>query len=511
MTYYEIHRMFREDYSISQISRDLGLNRRTIRRYLAMNEAQYEQYISVQSNRNKELIPFLEFVKYKLGKYPETSAAQMHDWLKEQHDYFPKVSPKTVYNFVMWVRQTFDLPKIHPEREYLIVDEQPYGKQAQVDFGEYNMRDGNGHRVKVWFFTMVLSRSRHKYVLFSEHHFTSETAIEAHERAFAFFQGIPDEIVYDQDRVFIVDENKGDIILTDVFKAYTKERSFSLHFCRKSDPESKGKIENVVKFTKQNFLYNRPFYNIETLNDEAIAWLGRTANLMPHNCTKKSPVDEWRIELPFLHPYVPIKIQPMQKTYSVRHDHSITWKGNFYKLPLGTYKGKNTQVYIKKEAGQIIISDLSGKEIYRHTIPEGRGHVVTNTDLRRDKSAAIEELIQNVSQLFDDVDGARKLLETIHVDKPRYVRDQLILIRQTVEKCDKKIADQALAYCIQNNVHGANDFKMVVKKYTQDMVPQIKMGINSLNPLTGSTSLTATMIPATSKIIDYDNLILNKN
>ena len=57
-----------------------------------------------------------------------------------------------------------NLPKIHPEREYLIVDEQPYGKQAQVDFGEYNMRDGNGHRVKVWFFTMVLSRSRHKYV-----------------------------------------------------------------------------------------------------------------------------------------------------------------------------------------------------------------------------------------------------------------------------------------------------------------------------------------------------------
>jgi transposase len=114
-----------------------------------------------------------------------------------------------------------------------------------VDFGEYNLRDVNGKRVKVWFFVMVLSRSRFKYVWFSEHPFTSELAIGAHEKAFGCFGGIPDEIVYDQDKVFIVDENKGDLILTDGFRAYTKERSFQLHFCRKSDPESKGKIEKA--------------------------------------------------------------------------------------------------------------------------------------------------------------------------------------------------------------------------------------------------------------------------
>lgn len=140
-----------------------------------------------------------------------------------------------------------------------MVAETSYGKQAQVDFGEYNLHDNQGKRVKVFFFTSVLSRSRYKYVWFSDQYFTSELAIEAHEKAFAFFGGIPDEIVYDQDKVFIVSENKGDIILTDRFKAYVKERSFKLYFCRRSDPESKGKIENVVSTP------SRAFYTTELL------------------------------------------------------------------------------------------------------------------------------------------------------------------------------------------------------------------------------------------------------
>jgi len=39
-----------------------------------------------------------------------------------------------------------------------------------------------------------------KYVRFSAIPFTSRTAIDAHEEAFKFFEGIPKEVVYDQDR-----------------------------------------------------------------------------------------------------------------------------------------------------------------------------------------------------------------------------------------------------------------------------------------------------------------------
>jgi hypothetical protein len=469
--------MYREDYSVSKISRELLLNRRTVRSYLSMSESQYELFLINQCERKKELQPFEDFVKTRLEKYQDTSAAQMHDWLKEKHSDFPYTSPKTVYNFVMWVRQKYNLPKISPGREYMIVEELPYGQQAQVDFGEYNLRDVNGKRVKVWFFVMVLSRSRFKYVWFSEHPFTSELAIGAHEKAFGCFGGIPDEIVYDQDKVFIVDENKGDLILTDAFRAYTKERSFQLHFCRKADPESKGKIENGVKYVKQNFLYNRSFYTIETLNDDVVGWLGRTANVMPHNRTMKPPYDEWILEKPFLKPYTEFVIKPSQTPYTVRKDNAISWKGNFYVLPLGTYKGQ----------------------------------VVSNTDLRRDKLGSIEELIQQVSQLFDNPGQAVPFLREIHGEKPRYIRDQLTSIRHTIEKYDKQTINEALDYCSQNSVYSAIDFKAVVEQKTRNKTTLPDPVIIRLNPLTGSLSPNATIEPATSKITEYQSLMQNKN
>ncbi|MEP6677188.1 MAG: DDE-type integrase/transposase/recombinase [Ferruginibacter sp.] len=278
--YHEIQRMNREGLSVSQISRTLVLNWRTVKNYLSMSERDFDRSMEKQSDRKKNLLPYEAFIKSRLELYPDTSAAQMHDWIKEHYPASAEVSSKTVFNFVVWVRQHYNIPKTGNTREYEVVEELPYGKQAQADFGEYNLRDNQGKRVKVFFFTIVLSRSRFKFVWFQDQYFTSELAIEAHEKAFAFFGGIPDEIVYDQDKVLIVSENKGDLILTDRFRAYTRERPFKLHFCRRSDPESKGKVENVVKYTKQNFLYNRPFWDVENLNQEALGWLGRTANMM---------------------------------------------------------------------------------------------------------------------------------------------------------------------------------------------------------------------------------------
>jgi hypothetical protein len=211
-----------------------------------MSEQEFEQMMINQSDRNKVLAPYETFVKSRLEKFRDTPSAQMHDWLKENYQDLPKVSPKTVFNFVSWIRRRHNLPFIKPPREYEMVEELPYGKQAQVDFGEYNMRNPSGNRVKVFFFIMILSRSRFKYIWFTDRYFTSQLAVDAHEKAFAYFNGIPMEIVYDQDKVFMVSENGGDLILTDTFRSYTREQSFSLYFCRKADPESKGKVMPIA-------------------------------------------------------------------------------------------------------------------------------------------------------------------------------------------------------------------------------------------------------------------------
>ena len=218
MTYHTVHQLHRDGLSISRISKELVLDWRTVKKYLSMTESDYEQFLQNQSERKKDLEPYEGFAKARLTKYPETSAAQMHDWLKEHYPDFPAVDSKTVFNFVCWVRQKYHLQKVVVQRDYAMVAESAYGAQAQADFGEYNLRNSQGRQVKVYFFIMTLARSRYKYVFFSTTRFTTELSIQAHQQAFAYLEGIPATVVYDQDRLFLVSENHGDLILTEKFR-----------------------------------------------------------------------------------------------------------------------------------------------------------------------------------------------------------------------------------------------------------------------------------------------------
>lgn len=506
MNYYEIHKLHREGHSMSHISEYLGMNWRTVKKYLAMNEQEYEVFLDRSSRRNKVLSDYEEFVRSKLRTFPNTSSAQMHDWLKENQQDFPNVSAKTVFNFVMWVRQKYHLPKTTEHRQFSMTEELPYGQQAQVDFGEYNIRSSDGKRVKVYFFTMVLSRSRFKFVWFINRPFTAWLAIQAHEAAFAYFNGIPNVVVYDQDKVFLVSENGGDIILTEEFKNYTRQRSFVLHFCRKADPQSKGKVENVVKYTKQNFLYNRTYFNIDTLNDEAVSWLGRTANSTSHGTTGKIPADEKIKEQPFLTSFHPLTIRPAKSTYAVRKDNTISYKGNFYSLPLGTFKGKQTSVCVHLDSTTLVITDAtSEQEICRHSIPTGKGQKVLNTDHKRDKSTAINQMLDETARLFADPQQALAWLEMIRADKPRYIRDQLIIIRKAVARQDHENITKALEYCTDYHIYSAADFNDILDLKSDQ--PSVDCEESRINPLSGQAQDNAYIQPDKSNIDDYQSIL----
>lgn len=508
MIYYEIHRMHREDHSISKISEFLVLNRRTVSRFLSMSERDYEEFLIKQSSRQRKLQPYEEFVRERLEVYRDTSSAQMHDWLKESHPDFPVVSQKTVFNFVSWVREKHRLPLVTPERQFQQLPETPYGQQAQVDFGEYNMRTTTGTRAKVFFFTLVLSRSRFKYVWFTDRYFTSEMAIQAHELAFGYIMGVPDEIVYDQDKVFMVSENGGDIILTEAFRSYTRAQGFNLHFCRKADPQSKGKVENVVKYVKQNFLYNRTYHNIQTLNDEVMGWLGRTANGLPHGTTQKEPCTEVNIERPFLQPHSPyaLRVVTAPKPYAVRKDNTISYRGNFYSLPLGTYQGKDTRVAIVIQQDTLVIGGAGDqREICRHKIPVGKGNKVFNTNHKRDNTAAIGEMMEQVAALFENPAKAMQWLGMIRTDKPRYIRDQLTTIRQTALLAASPDLNGTMEYCLSQGIHSAADFKSILAAKQKQPVAETK--IVRLNPLSGHTHDKANIKPHQSSIADFETIL----
>lgn len=511
--YHEVNKMKRDGHSISYIANYLVVNWRTVKKMLSMDDRQYEQYLLSQSQRDKELAPYEHFVKKKLGLFPETSASQMHDWLKEYDSNFPDVHSKTVYNFVMWVRQKHGIPKERKYREYSVVQELPFGKQAQVDFGIYNMRKSTGGVKKVYFFAMVLSRSRHKFIFFCDTPFTSTLAVLAHEKAFGYFQGIPKEIVYDQDNVFIHDENAGDLILTSNFSKYVDNRSFSVWFCRKADPETKGKVENVVKYVKQNFLYNRPYYDLETLQDEAVAWLNRTANNNPHGKTKESPFELWKQEKEYLSEYIPVKLQfDNNSLYKVRKDNVILYKSNIYSLPIGTWKNDETHVNVEKKDNRLYIKNLSGNLICSHEIALGKGETIQNNNHKRDTTSKIDQLINDVAGKFHNPAAAYKYFNHIRKQKPRYIRDQLNIINKCFDSHTDETLNEALGFCMEQSIYSAADFKAVVEKISRETnktgsvstskdIKLVSSGITKINE----------MQPQTSNIIDYESIMLNRN
>lgn len=504
--YHQIHKMKILGFSAAKIARYLVLDARTVNKYLSMSEQEYEQSLVRSCQRNKTLDPFETFVANKLSEYQDTSAAQVHDWLKEHHPGFPEVSPRTVYNFVMFIRQKHNIPIVPTYREYFPVEELPYGEQAQVDFGEYNMQVSNGSRKKVKFFVMVLSRSRMKYVWFSDKPFTAETVVYGHERAFGFFCGIPNILVYDQDRTMVVDENIGDIILTATFKQYTKSRNFKLHFCRKADPQSKGKIENVVQYVKKNFLYNRPYFDIETLNHQAIAWLNRTANYLPHNYTKKTPQSEHLIEKKHLNPFTPLTIEHNEyKMYSVRKTNVISYKSNFYTVPSGTYQGTGTQVNVKEIDGTIQICDLKQGLLCTHRISILKGQTIVNTNHRRDTSKSLEEMINQTTAYFTYEPLALEYVNEIRKKFPRYTRDHLQAMLKTLKDSDKQTADKTLDFCLKNNVLNGHEWTEVFYVFLNEPV---KPGPKNNIALLDKTNLDkANQIPQVSNIEEYEKII----
>jgi len=291
-----------------------------------------------------------------------------------------------------------------------------------------------------------------------------------------------------------------------MFRNYTKSRNFKRHFCRKADPESKGKVENVIGYVKKNFLYNRKFIDSDTLNEQGIAWLERTANSNIHNITKKRPVDEFEIEKQHLSPYTPLTIKTEDmKAYIVRKTNEVNYHGNFYSVPQGTYTGKEVYVLIKQQDGNVEIYTTGKELICIHELCMEKGKNITNTDHRRDKSAGIGEMIKSASEHFNDTEKAVRYFEKIKADLPRYIRDHLQVIIRTLKDIPQNIANDTLDFCVRNQNYDGHDFESVAfvlwdTTSKNNKTPEIKL-INKDNLSKAGEQ------PETSDINDYQDII----
>jgi len=167
--------------------------------------------------------------------------------------------------------------------------------------------------------------------------FNARELVSADDLAFRYFGGRTTEIVYDQDRVMAVSENAGDLILTEVFAAYSQYAGFSVHLCRGHNPQSKGKIEAVIKYVKNNFLTCREYPGVSRLNSDGLSWLERTANEKKHETTKMVPNRVFLEESKHLRP-VPTLSEPVPpQTAIIRPTNVIHYRQNRYSVPTGRF------------------------------------------------------------------------------------------------------------------------------------------------------------------------------
>ena len=178
-------------------------------------------------------------------------------------------------------------------------------------------------------------------------------------------------------------------------------------------------------------------------------------------------------------------------------------------LPSGTYKGRGTQVKVAQDNGSLVISSLQDIHIFTHTISNEKGKLVGNTDLKRQKSDKIDKMVADISLLFESPVLALHYMENIRREKPRYIRDQLSVLKQTTQGTDTLILNQALQYCLNMNVFSANDFKSVVTAMLQKNAMKETLDLKTvlMNPLNGNRSTQTDCYPMKSSINDYELLM----
>ncbi len=273
---YEKVQLFkRQGYSISEISSEMEIDPKTAAKYYAMDGREFRRYRKEHLFRDRVFEKYEKDILevYQINEFGKLNMSAVCDYLEEKYGTLSGTE-QTLRNYIDYLIKTDKLRLKEKIRLYTKVPELPFGRQMQLDFGQYRCRSG----LKLYIFTSLLSASRYKYVVFQDHPFKTKEVISHLLNSFDYFKGVPKEIVIDQDSLMVVSENAGDIIYTDDFTHFIEEQKLKMYVCRAADPETKGKIENLIKYVKHNFLSIRDFKSIDEANESGFKWLKRRAN-----------------------------------------------------------------------------------------------------------------------------------------------------------------------------------------------------------------------------------------
>ena len=352
----ELHR---QGMSVSAIARQVGLDRKTVRRYIARGlEPPAYQPRPAQPTR---LAPFEPYLRERVRAFPTLTGQRLLREIRERGylggytavtDFLRAVRPATVSAF---------------ERRF----ETPPGRQAQVDFAYFRttFTDEPSTPRVVWLFSLVLGHSRMLWGRFVAHQ-DLDTVLRCHTAAFEALGGVPAEILYDRMKTAVLGEVAEGVIDNEKLLGFARHYGFLPKACRPYRAQTKGKVERPFRSIREDFFLARSFRDLDDLNAQFRRWLDSVANARRHATTGRVVAAHFAEEQPALHPlpagpYAAV----LRLERRISRDGMVSLDGNLYSVPDSTRR-RSVEVQVLTDEVRIFEDQHL---IATHPVLEGRG------------------------------------------------------------------------------------------------------------------------------------------
>lgn len=258
------------------------------------------------------------------------------------------------------------LLRLHPQEAQLPFRrmECAPGQELQIDFGQGARVRVDGKRRKTHLFRAVLGCSRKAYseAVWRQ---TTEQFVRCLENAFRHFGGVTATAVIDNLKAGVIQPDWYDPDLNPKLEEFARYYGTVILPCKPAMPRHKGKVEAGVKYA-QNALKGREFATLADQNRFLADWEQNTAGKRIHGTTRQQ-VEKFflEVEKPALKP-LPQSLFPVfeEAMRRVHRDGYVEFKKAYYSAP-PEYTRRT--VWVRQERNLIRIYNNRREQIAIHT------------------------------------------------------------------------------------------------------------------------------------------------